>query len=72
MLRLSSQSKSTPWERVAEFSATGMCTRPKLMAPFHKAMPQMLEIREEFADSLGAKEDSALNPRKTLDAAQPA
>ena len=35
MLRLSSQSKSTPLSRVAEYSATGMCTRPKLMAPFH-------------------------------------
>jgi hypothetical protein len=37
MLRLSSQSKSTPWEDVAETSATGMCTRPKLIAPFQIA-----------------------------------
>ncbi|MDD0987174.1 MULTISPECIES: hypothetical protein [Pseudomonas] len=37
MLRLSSQSKSTPWAEVAETSDTGMCTKPKLIAPFHIA-----------------------------------
>jgi hypothetical protein len=37
MLRLSSQLKSIPWEDVAETSATGMCTRPKLIAPFQIA-----------------------------------
>ena len=37
MLRLSSQSKSTPWEDVAETSDTGMCTKPKLIAPFQIA-----------------------------------
>src|SRR5256885_1285926 len=36
MVRLSSQSKSMPVSLVAECSATGMCTRPKLIAPFHK------------------------------------
>jgi len=34
MLRLSSQSKSMPWRVVAGTSATGMCTSPKLTAPF--------------------------------------
>jgi hypothetical protein len=37
MLRLSSQLKSIPWEDVAETSATGICTRPKLIAPFQIA-----------------------------------
>jgi hypothetical protein len=37
MLRLSSQSKSTPCDEVAETSATGMCTSPKLIAPFQIA-----------------------------------
>jgi hypothetical protein len=34
MLRLSSQSKSTRSLRTAVFSETGMCTKPKLIAPF--------------------------------------
>ena len=34
MVRRSSQSKSSPSLVVAVYSATGMCTRPKLMAPF--------------------------------------
>jgi hypothetical protein len=38
MLRLSSQSKSTPWEDVAETSETGIWTKPKLMAPFQIAL----------------------------------
>jgi hypothetical protein len=33
MLRLSSQPKSTPLVVEAEYSATGTCTKPKLMAP---------------------------------------
>jgi hypothetical protein len=37
MLRESSQEKSTPWEEVAETSATGICTSPKLIAPFQIA-----------------------------------
>ncbi|MNG36150.1 hypothetical protein D3C84_1230900 [compost metagenome] len=37
MLRLSSQSKSTPWDDVADTSATGICTSPKLIAPFQIA-----------------------------------
>lgn len=36
MVRLSSQSKSMLWSTVAAYSATGMWTRPKLMAPFHR------------------------------------
>src|ERR1043165_5974671 len=35
MLRLSSQSKSMPTSRVAVCSATGMCTSPNVMTPFH-------------------------------------
>jgi hypothetical protein len=38
MLRLSSQSKSTPWDELADTRATGMCTRPKLIAPFQIAL----------------------------------
>src|SRR5450759_4211904 len=34
MVRLSSQSKSNPGSLVAECKATGMCTNPKLIAPF--------------------------------------
>src|SRR5674476_459350 len=34
MVRLSSQSKSNPDSLVAECKATGMCTNPKLIAPF--------------------------------------
>jgi hypothetical protein len=36
MVRLSSQSKSNPDSLVAECKATGMCTSPKLIAPFQK------------------------------------
>jgi hypothetical protein len=36
-VRLSNQSKSTPWEAVADTSATGMWTSPKLIAPFQIA-----------------------------------
>jgi hypothetical protein len=42
MLRLSSQSKSTPWEDVAETSATGICTNPKLIAPFQIALAMVV------------------------------
>ncbi|WP_259473872.1 hypothetical protein [Pseudomonas syringae] len=38
MLRLSSQSKSTLVDVVAETSATGICTSPKLIAPFQIAL----------------------------------
>jgi len=37
MLRSSSQSKSTPCEEVAEATATGIWTKPKLIAPFQIA-----------------------------------
>ena len=37
MVRSSSQSKSIPLELVADTSDTGMCTRPKLIAPFQIA-----------------------------------
>src|SRR5690606_41434818 len=37
MLRSSSQSKSIPLLVVAETSETGICTSPKLMAPFQIA-----------------------------------
>jgi len=35
--RLSSQSKSMPVSEDAGYTATGMCTRPKVMAPFQIA-----------------------------------
>ncbi|MNW70015.1 hypothetical protein D3C74_491820 [compost metagenome] len=38
MLRLSSQSKSTRSVRTAVLSETGMCTNPKLIAPFQIAL----------------------------------
>jgi hypothetical protein len=37
MLRLSSQSKSSPLVLVAGCRLTGMWTSPKLIAPFHNA-----------------------------------
>src|SRR5690606_28806260 len=37
MLRLSSQSKSTPVDETAFTRDTGICTRPKLIAPFQIA-----------------------------------
>ncbi|HGE2396709.1 hypothetical protein [Pseudomonas aeruginosa] len=41
MLRWSSQSKSMPCDEVAADRLTGICTRPKLIAPFQiaRAMP---------------------------------
>jgi hypothetical protein len=48
MLRLSSQSKSTPWEDVAETSATGICTSPKLIAPFQIARAMVVFSRVMF------------------------
>jgi hypothetical protein len=45
MLRLSSQSKSTPCEEVAETSATGICTSPKLIAPFQIARAMVVFSR---------------------------
>ncbi|KPX00297.1 hypothetical protein ALO79_200199 [Pseudomonas syringae pv. castaneae] len=50
MLRLSSQSKSTPWDDVAETSATGMWTSPKLIAPFQIARAMVrFPCREWFS-----------------------
>lgn len=49
MVRLSSQSKSSPVSAVAEYKPTGMCTRPKDIAPFQivrvdvGAIPPLLE-----------------------------
>ncbi len=34
---------------------------PGLIEPFRQALPQMLRIREEFADTCGALEDNALH-----------
>jgi hypothetical protein len=45
MLRLSSQSKSTPCEDVADTSATGICTSPKLIAPFQIARAMVVYSR---------------------------
>ncbi len=68
MLRLSSQSKSMPLSRVAEYSATGMWTRPKLIAPFHRtrgAGADVAAVREEEADlEAMAKTPSILHSRQ--------
>ena len=50
-------------------SQAGLHFDPQLMAPFRQALPQMLEIREEFADSLGARDDDQLV--STLPTAEP-
>lgn len=41
-------------------SQAGLHFDPQLLEPFRQALPQMLEIREEFADSRGARDDSDL------------
>ena len=43
-MRLSSQSKSMPVLCVAACSATGMWTRPKVIAPFHSTRVLELEV----------------------------
>jgi hypothetical protein len=54
MLRLSSQSKSTPWDEVADTSATGMCTKPKLIAPFQiaRGMSVFLKVWGSSGDTV--------------------
>src|SRR5690606_33679022 len=47
MLRLSSQSKSTRSLRTAVLRETGICTRPKLIAPFQIARAMAVLLRFE-------------------------
>ena len=54
MLRSSSQSKSTPLALVAETSDTGICTRPKLIAPFQIARAMTHCSRRLLSDDLTA------------------
>ena len=53
-------------------SQAGLHFDPSLIAPFHQALPQMLAIREEFADSLGARDDNELASASAAAKPQPA
>src|SRR4051812_16133654 len=44
MVRRSSQSKSTPLSAVAEYSPMGMCTRPKVIAPFQSVRVEVFAM----------------------------
>lgn len=61
-----------PWtleDAVAHIEASaGTHFDPGLIEPFHRALPRMLQIREQFSDSHGALEDTVadLAPTKTI------
>src|SRR5256885_10790443 len=69
MLRLSSQSKSMSELAVAAYRPMGMCTRPKLMAPFHMLRAEVdgLDLGEAaffmaVLSSIPARRGSVLRP----------